>query len=434
MKKLLTFIFILLNLSLIGQVKTKVEYGLKSIFTPTINAYEYKLNGVVKEFSQWTTTGSYIYFMNNVGIGVNNPTYRLHVVGNALFDIGGNGQFVISSSSQARELFRINNVDVYKTFEIDGANVGYKVGIGTSSPNNKLDVVGTIGSTDLRISTGKIGVGTASPSTSLHILGSTPKIRLEESTNGYWWTMTSFTGVGSDYGGFKIGTSLKDNCLTIQNETGNIGINKEEASYTLDVAGTTRFGTSSNYTSTESDGTLVFTGNATVFDDVQANLIVGGANTPSVSVYNGSTLRAYEFNGNAGTKDINAMIQLPHSYKEGSNINMHLHLYIPNDVTGGIVKYYCAYTWTNINSTGAISETTISGTITRTAGQGIANNAILDFGTITGIGKTISSILAVRVYRDAADIGDTFASSTWLKSLDAHFEKDTDGSRTISSK
>jgi hypothetical protein len=47
MRKLITLLLITISLTSVCQVKTKVEYGLKSIFTPTINSYEYKLNGSV---------------------------------------------------------------------------------------------------------------------------------------------------------------------------------------------------------------------------------------------------------------------------------------------------------------------------------------------------------------------------------------------------
>jgi hypothetical protein len=228
------------------------------------------------------------------------------------------------------------------------------------------------------------------------------------------YTAGTTTGITST-DGFNVGVDGTGKPILKNYETNNITINDN--------------------TQIEPDGTLVFTGAATTFDDVSCNLLVGGASTPIVSVYNGGTLRAYEYVGNASqTRDQNAMIQLPHSYKEGSDIVVHVHLYVPDDVTGGTVKMSCTYTWTDINSTGAISETTITGTIVRTASQGIANNAILEFPAITGTGKHISSIIAFRLLRDAGDAADTFGSSVWLKSIDAHFEKDGLGSRTISTK
>lgn len=105
-----------------------------------------------------------------------------------------------------------------------------------------------------------------------------------------------------------------------------------------------------------------------------------------------------------------------------------------DDGTGGVIKFYMDYVWGNVDSTGTIAETTVSGTITRIANAGIANNAILSFGTISGIGKTISSVFMARIYRNPADVADTFGVSTWLKSADIHYECDTIGSRQIINK
>ena len=55
-----------------------------------INASEYLLNGVPVNFSQWTTSGTNIYYnTGNVGIGKTNPsaTYKLDVSGNILMQI-----------------------------------------------------------------------------------------------------------------------------------------------------------------------------------------------------------------------------------------------------------------------------------------------------------------------------------------------------------
>ena len=200
--------------------------------------------------------------------------------------------------------------------------------------------------------------------------------------------------------------------------------------------GAKQFGTDTDNTTIETDGTVKFNGAATVFDDVApTSVTVGtGVNAPSFTAYNGN-LRAYEFVG-SGTniKELNLGFQLPHSYKEGSTITPHIHLFIPDDGTGGVIKFLCEYTWTNVDQTGAVATTTVNGTITRTANAGINNNAILSFGDIVGTGKTISSIFMCRIYRDPADATDTFGLSTWMKSADIHFEKDTIGSRTATAK
>ena len=91
--------------------------------------------------SQWTTSGSNIYYSStgNVGIGTNSPVSPLHVVGSIRSDAG----FVVSSSGSVSKdgsnNLVINSVSGMTYFT--GANVG----IGTTGPTEKLHVTGSSG-------------------------------------------------------------------------------------------------------------------------------------------------------------------------------------------------------------------------------------------------------------------------------------------------
>lgn len=167
-----------------------------------------------------------------------------------------------------------------------------------------------------------------------------------------------------------------------------------------------------------------------VWDDCYPSAVSTGlgSSPPSWSNYTGN-FYAYEFVGAAAAKNLDIHTQLYHSYREGSNIIPHIHLYIPDDGTGGDIKFTLEYQWSNVDDTGAYSSTTISNTITRGASAGIAQNEILSFGEISGAGKKISSIISAVLERDPTDVADTFGSSVWLLSYDTHFQKDADGSR-----
>lgn len=161
------------------------------------------------------------------------------------------------------------------------------------------------------------------------------------------------------------------------------------------------------------------------WDDVYPSAVSvgGGANKPSFTAYAGNLL-AYEFVGTGPTtKELQIEFQFPHSRKDGSNVVPHVHLYVPDDATGGIIKFGLEYEWADINDTGTITTTTVYGTITRTAGQGVSRNSILSFGEIDGTGKDISSIMSCRLFRNPADAGDTFEESVWIKSADVHIQK-----------
>jgi len=185
-----------------------------------------------------------------------------------------------------------------------------------------------------------------------------------------------------------------------------------------------------NYTYIDNDGFQEDFGDSRTYDDVypSAASVGVGANAPLITSYSGN-LQAYEFVGVATLKQLTFQFQLYHSYAEGTDVFPHIHLYIPDDITGGNIKFFCEYSWSNVGDAGAISTTTVSGTITRGASEGIAKNAVLSFDSLTGTGKQISSILTARIYRDPSDIEDTFGSSVWLLSADVHILTNTRGSK-----
>lgn len=188
-----------------------------------------------------------------------------------------------------------------------------------------------------------------------------------------------------------------------------------------------------NYTAFNSDGTMTNHGDATTFDDLLPNAVLTastGPNAPSLTAFNGN-LKAYEFLGTGATlKEIQVAWQTSHKITPDSSVLPHLHLHIPDNASGGTIKFYLEYEFASIGQTGAISTTTISGTVTRAANAGIANNAILAFPEVAGIGKSISSMFTCRIYRDPADAADTFAASVWLKGADLHINQNTLGSNT----
>lgn len=151
-----------------------------------------------------------------------------------------------------------------------------------------------------------------------------------------------------------------------------------------------------------------------------------GSSAPSFTVYN-SPLEAYEFVGTSTDKNLLIAFQFPHGWKAGTNIIPHVHLYIPDDGTGGDLKFNCTYSWVNVNGAEP-STTTITKTQTIAASAGNQGNVILSFGEIDGSGKDFSSIFSCEIEREASDTtNDTFPSSVWLKSADLHIQVDKFG-------
>jgi hypothetical protein len=218
-------------------------------------------------------------------------------------------------------------------------------------------------------------------------------------------------GTGND---FKLYHNSTNSIL--ENDTGEIRIGSD--------GGTT------NYSAFESDGTLEFNGTATVFDDLRIpGLSVKlGASAPDLAAFLGAgNLLVLRFDGGATTEQVYFTVQLPHSYKEGSNITPHVH-WSAVDGNAGNVHWQLEYTWQNIDGTFP-AVTTITAT---DATSGTAwDHQKAAFSAITGTGKTISSMLVCRLFRDPTDGADTYGSDAAFLEFDFHFELDTVGSRTI---
>ena len=190
-----------------------------------------------------------------------------------------------------------------------------------------------------------------------------------------------------------------------------------------------KIGGEENYSHFESDGTLVFKGNAVVWDDVRipGHSVQKGASAPDLAAFLGAgNLLINRFDGGVTTEQIYFTVQLPHSYKEGTDIIPHVH-WAPVDTNGGAVKWQLEYSWGNREGGAFPAVTTISTTDTA-AGTAWGHQRAM-FSAITGTSKEYSSMLVCRLFRNPADGDDTYGSDAAFLEIDFHCENDTVGSR-----
>lgn len=204
-----------------------------------------------------------------------------------------------------------------------------------------------------------------------------------------------------------------------------------------------KFGGSTHYTQFESDGTILFVGDATVWDDLR--IMPGVFDLPGVA---DPAIVPYDVNGGGtnvylrefAVNDIASFtVQLPHNYKEGTNISAHVH-WTPgaNGVgeSGAYVGWKLDYSWANINGAfGNMATADLSDACDGTNHK----HQMTPVATITGTGKTISSMLLCNIKRTDTGTDDTWSGSgagnlPMLLEIDFHYEIDTIGSRTVSSK
>ena len=196
------------------------------------------------------------------------------------------------------------------------------------------------------------------------------------------------------------------------------------------------------------DKTLELT--ETVWEDLRVPLTSGRqglTNPPSWSQYrdNGAAsigVYAWAFSDQAvaaNEEELWFQVQLPHNWKEGTVIKPHIHWGIKTaGAANEFVKWGLEYTWANID--GTIGTTTIitsdassaaTATISGDSTLLINKHYVTDIGDITGTGKTISSMLLCRIFRNSSHADDDLAQDAYGFEVDFHHEVDTMGSRQI---
>jgi hypothetical protein len=205
----------------------------------------------------------------------------------------------------------------------------------------------------------------------------------------------------------------------------------------IDSAGLIQFGDpGTNYSAFEADGTLKFIGNATVWNDVYFPMTVGkvgGANQPSWDAFQGNT---YEY-----TFAINDYIHLPteeipHSYKEGSDIGLHAHIVLDGSDAGDtVINLEIEYTIGDVGEAMSGATVVTSGDYTIPGGTADRTHLYVDIGTITGTNYLSRSALKIRFRRIAlVGGGDAPSNDPFVLMVGAHVEEDTVGSRQENSK
>ena len=167
-----------------------------------------------------------------------------------------------------------------------------------------------------------------------------------------------------------------------------------------------------------------------IFIPVNA-LRLSGVKPPDWADYKGSQVLSFGDEAVEGNEEIVFFtVQVPHSYKEGTDIKFHAH-WLGEDNTAGDVVWKFSYSWANVQGTFP-GETTVAKAFTNgaTDQQLIAGIADLD-----GTAKTVSSMLLCSLKRNSSNVADTLTGkSAYLLEVDFHFQMDTLGSQNEATK
>ncbi len=175
---------------------------------------------------------------------------------------------------------------------------------------------------------------------------------------------------------------------------------------------------------------------APVFNDLFFSMStgkVGGANQPTWAAFQGNTME-YTF-------ALNDLIHLPsqeiaHSYKEGSDILLHVHIVLDgSDVGDTVVNYEVEYTIGDQDEVMSAAVVVTSGDFVIDGGTADRMHLVIDVGTIAGATYLIQAALKIRFRRIAlVGGGDAPSNDPFALMVGAHIEEDTAGSRTANTK
>ena len=195
-----------------------------------------------------------------------------------------------------------------------------------------------------------------------------------------------------------------------------------------DYVKNTGFGTGANRAKFEDDGTLKFEGDSTVWDDIVGSLIGKSLSSTAGQVDYSWAENAISFgpNGDIATEAdlINFSVQVPHSAKYESNLDLHIHWEQIDSTAREFTIHHRIQSNGSAKSTAwteNIVSTQLDDKFTYTSGT---LNQISDMIQINMSGVGISAIIQFKITRSdsvAGDINVTF--------MDIHVEKDTLGSR-----
>jgi hypothetical protein len=167
------------------------------------------------------------------------------------------------------------------------------------------------------------------------------------------------------------------------------------------------------------------------YDDVMVSVLTvksGGSSDPTLEVIGSGTtpIKLYKF---ATGNEVLFSFEIPHSYKEGTDIECHLH-WMGSGSTGGTVVWQLdlqPVTMTGLWTFSGTGDKVFTGSGTQNTG---GKGQYLSFGTLTGTSLGIGTQIAGKLSRQ----GGTTTTAVYAITIGFHYQIDTFGSLTTTSK
>lgn len=369
-------------------------------FSETFPTYNIGLYGTAmggtNNFAGYFNLGN-VYVNENLGIGKETPTSKLEVT-DGYNGYGGSVPLAYFRTVINDKIAVLGSAETNLSPDFPAYNIGL-YGTASGGTNN---FAGYFNRGDVYINN-NLGIGRLAPTYRLDIFG-----------NG---GTTDLLKVSNDI------NSTYDSTFVV-NKDGKVGIGTTTPAAALHIKGAEQIG-NINTLIADSVNAIRLSGTATVWDVLTFPFSTGNQVNVNYPPFNADSLY-FEFSIDSTGTDAQFMyfiVQMPHSWKEGSTIYPHVHYKYEDAV--GACSFRMKYKWFNIGSTTAVGWKWAHMNIT--SGANDKNHAFVrTYSGINGSGKTISSILICKVYL----YGISGTGTCKAYQFDIHYEKDALGSNT----
>jgi hypothetical protein len=214
--------------------------------------------------------------------------------------------------------------------------------------------------------------------------------------------------------------------MNIMMTNGFISINKLVASTALDVNGSVNISNDLNIS-----GNTIFKGNITYNDTFweDANLGVitlgDGVNAPTKIDWNSTGVEVNCFAGSVKNDYVSGCIEMPHSWKEQTNIYPHLH-WAKTDANNGYVVWNVSYFISNQISNRILQGRLNVSSITPATAW---NETYIEFNEISMTNFKLGTQVCFRLERLQDFVNDSYSGFACPTTIGIHYEIDSVGSR-----